>query len=1189
MADQSPRTPRASSTLDAAQRRAAAKATRDRTPWPVGWYPLDETRPSYSNSAIPLEEPGDRSSDQRQVYMVLDQSVLTALLDQTYSDTRFEVVGYLGGRWIEFSGDNANAGSADGEDEGAASSAASVVTVCHVSHFVASTRSVEELMKDNVEETEDSLATALALFKEWGYAVRSNDPMRALQPTRKDLSKQVFLQRALGPASVGLLLSVASANNPNRFFPTNPRAPPSAPLHGPSHAVVAFRAVLEEGEKAVELDSTFASTPNWAPDAFFYHTNLKAVRILVGVHDQPYMAPVLMRETIRTLKSSLEESRAIYLAQAADCTDRPARRMFLDADHDAFLMGFWKNSVVTATNAVDQDFRTLSGKRFWLYEEINKRIAELKGWWDESNAAKRRGVKRKKSGEEAPQGNEKGSTGEETKAPALRPFDRVLDQIINNPTRAGTNVTSRIPSTSTLREIVQTLSAAPPRFNVSRVRPVVGRHPDPLLFEADLSRTDRPKRKPTARPRKKIKESEVEKAAGRSSTKDKGKGKIVEGDEGGSGSSGDEGAALEDGELGEDSKAVKADLKKMEKKDRKRKGDDLVGSETGDSTRKRKGKELEGGSAKRSRQATAGQDASAMLANLGRGPFLPSIPGDEDLGKKGFAAMQNAEAALGLRSPASRARDFPFPGIFATDASEWAKNESAADPSRRRPGKQLDAGDLDQAGMRSLAGLLTRAAAPTADASRKMSQGSLISSVNQHGALALRMNETAIMSLLQAQQHYGFPLVGQPVGTGGVPHQQPHQQQHHSQHSPTSGSPGSLTSLLPHNNPSHPLGMPAASAMSGVHQALPQHVLLQQRRGSVTNLGGPLTSAQTGPRSQHDTFIPPAPPSSTNNQQQRDPASAMMMEQLLQRQSQPSPQSMQPPGSMGGSGGMKSPGSRSGGSTPQHIPSEPPQDHRRSDMYYPPRDSGHNFGFSVPSPPVGSSQAEQHRSAGGYAPSSGMFMPPARVGGGQQTQGTAGSMLAHQQQQYHHIQQLQKLREGLRDSMAHQHQLDDSSRDVQHHSAPSSNPGDMQDRTESPIFSSPNLPRSQPSMGGGDRTPRSTSQSPAPHHHHRMAQHGDPLAPFRHDSSSRNPSPISSDAGSSHDPSQRPSLPSLSESLLSPSSFPIHAPRSTRAPQSHSNSSSAGSSPSRFATGGDTGGRRGGGEAGGKGEGAEDS
>lgn len=54
--------------------------------------------------------------------VVIDQSIVTALIDHAYSDSRFPVLGYLGGKL-------ANDDVLEGDE-----------TVVHVSHFVASER-----------------------------------------------------------------------------------------------------------------------------------------------------------------------------------------------------------------------------------------------------------------------------------------------------------------------------------------------------------------------------------------------------------------------------------------------------------------------------------------------------------------------------------------------------------------------------------------------------------------------------------------------------------------------------------------------------------------------------------------------------------------------------------------------------------------------------------------------------------------------------------------------------------------------------------------------------------------------------------------------------------------------------------------------------------------------------------------
>ncbi|KAJ3154475.1 hypothetical protein HDU86_004604 [Geranomyces michiganensis] len=316
--------------------------------------------------------------------VVLDKSVLTAIVNQAYSDTRYSTVGFLGGLWKSVTVER------DGKKL--------AKIVCHVSQFYAVERQIVDLMQGNVAEDPSSIVHAVGKFHEkdlecvgWyrRFIVNSNDPSRPLQPTSEDIAKQAFVQTLI-PDGVGVLVSVASSNNPSRLQPFVPRSAVGIPLVAPMHALMAFRACTQTSDGVLETNKVYPPYPDENPLPFFrelvFHTDLLALRIPIGLRDEPYMSSDALRGLHRALQLTLTESRQVYLAQASVCGTDSARRMFLESDYDNFLMNFWRRSVVGAFNALDQELQTIGSKTAWKEAAIAEKLSELKGAFEDSVA-----------------------------------------------------------------------------------------------------------------------------------------------------------------------------------------------------------------------------------------------------------------------------------------------------------------------------------------------------------------------------------------------------------------------------------------------------------------------------------------------------------------------------------------------------------------------------------------------------------------------------------------------------------------------------------------------------------------------------------------------------------------------------------------------------------------------------------
>ncbi|KAJ3048304.1 hypothetical protein HK097_010693, partial [Rhizophlyctis rosea] len=162
--------------------------------------------------------------------------------------------------------------------------------------------------------------------------------MKGFQPTRRDVSKQTFHQRTLHPSSIGIITTLASANNPNRLYPDAPRAPPNVALQAPTHALLAFRTIWGDPESesssqsstspsSSDFDSNlYAPTPDWLPGSLYFHNSLKPLRTHLIQNHQSHISPSVLRSSVKSLQHTLDEAVSLYRFAAAECANNPIRR-----------------------------------------------------------------------------------------------------------------------------------------------------------------------------------------------------------------------------------------------------------------------------------------------------------------------------------------------------------------------------------------------------------------------------------------------------------------------------------------------------------------------------------------------------------------------------------------------------------------------------------------------------------------------------------------------------------------------------------------------------------------------------------------------------------------------------------------------------------------------------------------------
>ncbi|KAJ3011058.1 hypothetical protein HKX48_007049 [Thoreauomyces humboldtii] len=405
----------------------------------------------------------------------MDKSVSTALVSQAYSDSRYSVLGFLGGSWksivVERGGRKVTK------------------VVCHVSRFHAAERQISELLRGRNVEDPTSIIRAVGRFHEQGLECvgwyRSNDPNRPLQPTSEDVSKQAILQTLIADG-IGVLVSAASANNPNRLQPFRPRAAPGSPLIAPVHAILAFRACLQTSEGILETGKIYPHFPEENPLPFYrdlvYHSDLVSMRLPIGLRDESHMSPHALTSLHKSLHLALDESRQVYLAHASASGAESARRMFLDSDYDSFLMNFWRRSVVGAFTSLDQELQTLNTKSAWAQAAISKKMTALKHAYDDASAKRR---KREVSGaiELAEQGDPMDVESQPIPIPEL---DTIL-QDLRPASLAVSGASTDEQLLSSVRAVITTVDTLEnhPAMRVPRIAPTITRFREFALFEEE--------------------------------------------------------------------------------------------------------------------------------------------------------------------------------------------------------------------------------------------------------------------------------------------------------------------------------------------------------------------------------------------------------------------------------------------------------------------------------------------------------------------------------------------------------------------------------------------------------------------------------------------------------------------------------------------------------------------------------
>ncbi|KAK9763109.1 hypothetical protein K7432_010530, partial [Basidiobolus ranarum] len=272
--------------------------------------------------------------------VVIDQSVIVALLDHGYTDDKFNNYGYLGGKRV-------------------LTSRHSDKMICHISHFIPSIRSIESMLSGKGEESSIAFKLALDSFTTMGVELmgwyRSDISQDSLTPTHSDLLRQSHIQKVI-PYGVGVLIS--GSKIPKLTDTVNSEIP---------YELTVFR-----------LSPTIS--PAKLPDPKYTtndSTSHHSVPVTFGVNQQSYTNPELIRQITGTLKTVLVESHVLFEAQRIDCGHMAGRKLFTDSEYDSFLMRFWKTSAIQLKKTVEQEFHSLALKKHHLKSLLTQKISHL--------------------------------------------------------------------------------------------------------------------------------------------------------------------------------------------------------------------------------------------------------------------------------------------------------------------------------------------------------------------------------------------------------------------------------------------------------------------------------------------------------------------------------------------------------------------------------------------------------------------------------------------------------------------------------------------------------------------------------------------------------------------------------------------------------------------------------------------
>ncbi|KAJ3411943.1 hypothetical protein HDV05_001468 [Chytridiales sp. JEL 0842] len=283
--------------------------------------------------------------------LIMDQSVLSSLMNHLSSDSTFEVIGYLGGVTIQLHELHSN-----GTQQGYSGID---YTICHVTHFVPCQRTFGNFIANEAQETCDSYQQAIDYFNAKKVSCigwyKSVSPMVQPLPNKLDIQRQSNLQR-LHPGCVGVLLSVTSSNRPSRFFPEVADPTIGAPIVAPINAITAFKTSYEQ------------TSIGWS---------VVPEEVVAAVLEQSFVEPDNLRSSYQLLIKSLNESIDIHKFALDELNSDDSSRSLINMELERFLRSLWHSGILEASKAADSEYSQVSTSAAAVKEWINGKLEAL--------------------------------------------------------------------------------------------------------------------------------------------------------------------------------------------------------------------------------------------------------------------------------------------------------------------------------------------------------------------------------------------------------------------------------------------------------------------------------------------------------------------------------------------------------------------------------------------------------------------------------------------------------------------------------------------------------------------------------------------------------------------------------------------------------------------------------------------
>ncbi|KAL9654822.1 hypothetical protein ABK040_008615 [Willaertia magna] len=250
--------------------------------------------------------------------VIIDQSVLTGILDHAYSDHNNEILGLLGGIYEE------------------------KTNTVYVKHYMATIRSLENIAIDGVECSPNEFIKAQEVFQKLNLIFIGwyhSHPRIAPFPSMKDLQMQLEMQTQ-APYSFGLICS-AYYNEGNLF---------------------------RCSDKHSFYFNCFRTARNSNSD------DLIALKVMYQVVKNNSLRSEIQNEMLNVLKNNFHENNERYkkIIQPFESSlnSNKANQLYIMSQYQNYLFSFWKNSINERTLALNQDIENLRKRNEYLKKQI---------------------------------------------------------------------------------------------------------------------------------------------------------------------------------------------------------------------------------------------------------------------------------------------------------------------------------------------------------------------------------------------------------------------------------------------------------------------------------------------------------------------------------------------------------------------------------------------------------------------------------------------------------------------------------------------------------------------------------------------------------------------------------------------------------------------------------------------------